>query len=122
MQDELRKLITRHCETLVTELTEVGLCLKKLNDAGGFEDEILAEGLETTHKIKGSSGTIGFPDISAAAKALEARLKEARAAAAPLSKQDWAEIAPLYKELHRLVHTATPEASTLYNVQLPNSA
>lgn len=112
MQEELRALIARHCRTLEQEMKDVRACLAPMDDPKAPLEPILREGIELTHKIKGSSGSIGFAEISAAAERLEHYLREL----GPALKEVECEQAKQHLgELERLVATARPEASTLYN-------
>ncbi len=115
MQNEVRALVERHCVTLRSELAEVDVSLEGLEtkDVPTLMPLLFA-GIERVHKIKGSSGSIGFTEISASAAQLEKNLREAYAQEGPdaaLSQTIASDLA----RLHELVNNVQPEQSRLWN-------
>ncbi len=82
MQTEIRQLLDRHCTSLARELAELEPAVARLagapQQAPGSD---LAACIAQVHRIKGSSGSIGFMEISAAARDLETTLRRARSQA-----------------------------------------
>lgn len=79
MQSEIQKLLERHCTSLARELEQLELSLAPLSDTTPEAMRpILAACFAQVHKIKGSSGSIGFMEVSAAAGGLEESLNRAR--------------------------------------------
>jgi HPt (histidine-containing phosphotransfer) domain-containing protein len=117
-QDQLRALLTKHCGT-INELVErmAGLSAQA-SDAAGDPARFVAEIREIAHQIKGSSGSIGFPDISVAAAQLDSQLRLLIQGGNHLESSDWQTSLLLISELQRLAKDAIPEGSTLYNVDL----
>ncbi len=118
MQNELRALVQRHCLTLAEELDTVRQCLTRLDDPRYADAEVLEDSIAHAHRIKGSSGSLGFADISTAAALLETHLK-ALAALPAVSRESREEISAYLHRLSHLVETATPQNSSLYNVTIP---
>lgn len=107
MQDEIRALLKRHCTTLNHEFDELCAALPPVPSPRAD----LSQAIAVTHKIKGSSGSIGFADISASAAQLEQALKQAALTGRELGAVAMKNLA----ELEALVRGATPEMSRLYN-------
>ena len=122
MLEELRALVRRHCTTLAVEAEAVGACLARFTDPDQKESDICAEGIELTHKIKGSSGSIGFQNISEASKRLEHCFRSLSEAEMPLSQTQKDEAVTFYGELEQLIRTISPEDSSLYNASIPTAA
>ena len=114
MMEELRALIIRHCETLKREMADVEGCMDRLVNDDEAHASALHQGIEMTHKIKGSSGSIGFANISSTAAALEKCL---------YAVQDNDDQAQLFEAcqhfdtLKELVARVKPEESALYSVE-----
>lgn len=89
--------------------------LAELNMGGGDWQQALTGALELAHKIKGSSGTIGYAAISKVAEALEFHLRDLDAedvypGDAALQTAD-----SLFAELNALLSDMKPEQSSLFN-------
>lgn len=104
MRDAILALVTRHCETLRQEAGEI--------------DQLITIGIETPpenlmllarllHKLKGSSATIGFAEISALAARMETVLESAQ------SDDREALLCRLNVELQRGVQALSPAQSKL---------
>lgn len=115
MQEELRALIERHCATLRAEAAAVRDCLSRLGDPAADTSSVIAEGVNLAHKIKGSSGSIGFKEISVAAETLEHYLRELdQSGSAPVGSQV-DKVVVLAADLDARVGVIRPEHSMLYN-------
>ena len=77
--------------------------------------EAATEGIALTHKIKGSSGSIGFMKISEAAALLEQKFKVLLDANQQLTDDHKAQIFRQFEELSELITNIKPEVSTLYD-------
>lgn len=119
MLEQLSALIEKHCTTLTVELESVRNCLDRLDGSDQPVAEVIAEGIGLAHKIKGSSGSIGFPEISAAAALLERHLRSLAELDETLSPAQRDQVFAHYDGLARLIRQVSPEASTLYNAQFP---
>lgn len=118
MQAQLRELIARHCKTMVAEFNDVLECLDRLDDPALSQSAIIAQGIELAHKIKGSSGSLGFAHISAAAASLEAHLKALAAEETELEQEARGSLQRYLKELEDYVLHVSPEDSALWHVSL----
>ncbi|WP_319529892.1 Hpt domain-containing protein [uncultured Cohaesibacter sp.] len=119
MIDQLRALITKHCATLGREMDEINLSLTKLQCAGDQCSLVAQEAAGKAHKVKGSSGTIGFKQISQSAADLELYLRQLGEQPGPLTNEQEKKIELLFGRLRILVEGATPEQSSLYDAQIP---
>ena len=113
-QEQMRILIETHCSTLRDEAAMVQDCLDGLGDMSDDPRLIVAEGVGYAHHIKGSSGTIGFGDISEIAKSLEHHLRAMDQLDKPPTLEDIEVARELSKKLSDAVATLKPEQSTLY--------
>ena len=119
MQQELRALIERHCHTLGDELAALAAELSRLDDPRCDNAEVIAEVIAHAHKIKGSSGSIGFASVSAAAALLENHLRGMATLGSASAAQDGAAVWQHLDTLARLVAAIRPEDSSLFNVTFP---
>ncbi len=132
MREQLRALITRHCTTLAHEYEALTACLVRLDaverevdgsDGSSSDLRVLMavrEGFELAHKIKGSSGSLGFAAISAAAGELENHLKAVERATVSVTDEEVGKaIKAALGALGELIRDVAPEQSALYNVNFP---
>lgn len=119
MQEQLRALVTKHCETLACELLEIKTCLDGLGQPVTADADAIANGYAHAHKVKGSSGSLGFAEISAAAETLEHCLRDLGRSGAAVGPSERELIFGHYDLLARLINAIEPEQSTLFNAQFP---
>ena len=110
MSQEIMNLIRRHCATLKEEFAEADAKFRALS-AGGSQAEIDAVTAQA-HKIKGSSGTLGFGAISRRAEEYEHALR--CASAGHLTVQQKASLGQMHDSLGRTIADIAPEQSALY--------
>jgi HPt (histidine-containing phosphotransfer) domain-containing protein len=116
VQAEIRKLLVTHCASLKKELEAVDASLVEITDPVSMVAKPdLTQSVVLIHKIKGSSGSIGFMDISAAAKRLETALRSAQDHGTIDDETRW-EIIESHATLSSLIATAQPQDSRLYNI------
>ncbi|MEJ2229083.1 MAG: Hpt domain-containing protein [Alphaproteobacteria bacterium] len=115
LQDQFRALITGHCETLACELLEIKTCLDGLGQPGVVEADAIAKGFALAHKVKGSSGTLGFAEICAAAETLEHYLRDLGKSGAALGPSEREQIFDHYDLLACRINAISPEQSSLFN-------
>ncbi len=113
LQDDLRALIVRHCETLKRESEAVADCVTRACGRDG-DDLALASAKAIAHRIKGASGSIGFPLVSTMAAALDDRLRAVDGRA--LSPAERTEILERLEDLRGAIAILRPESSQLYGV------
>jgi HPt (histidine-containing phosphotransfer) domain-containing protein len=113
----LRALILRHCATLVERVGALGTIVLSLSTAGDRQRQI-ADGRALAHQIAGSSGSIGFDEISTLAADLEYKFLELQGSGQSLDRTRLAEVASLYRKLESAAQATSPEHSRLYNTDL----
>lgn len=116
IQAKMRELIATHCCNLREEASQVRDALSRLSDPNADFRDAVADGLSRVHKIKGSSGTIGFSDVSALAQSLEDQLRRLYDAGAEPGARSKAHVLALGDELSARVAIIRPEQSTLYDL------
>lgn len=115
VQAEMRILITRHCETLRLEAEAVRVALERLNVPGATG--VLESSVQAAHKIKGSSGTIGFLEVSEIAADLEMALRSFAASGQSPRGPALEGLRRHCGELVRAVSILQPEDSRLYDME-----
>ncbi|MEM8836701.1 MAG: Hpt domain-containing protein [Pseudomonadota bacterium] len=101
--------------TLRQEGAMVSQHLAELNMGGGDWQQALTDALELAHKIKGSSGTIGYTMISKVAEALEFHLRDLDEEDAYPEEAARERANSLFSELNALLSDMKPEQSSLFN-------
>ena len=112
----LRALILRHCAIRGT-CQRAGSHRESLPDAGDHQVQI-AEGRALADQITGSSGSIGFDEISVLAADLESKFLELQGPGQSADHTGLAEVASLYRKLESAAQATSPEHSRLYNTDL----
>ena len=115
MLGEVRALVERHCASLRAELVVIEASLSDLDSyEGGVMRQQIGDAIAHAHKIKGSSGSIGFADISASAATLERNLRQAHAGSVddPGVRQT---LKDSLSDLSAKVNNVRPESSRLWN-------
>jgi len=110
VRNELITLLEKHCSTVWLEAAEIETCFQGF--APNPDDSTLQKTIFLVHKIKGSSGALGFPGLSGAAHTLEYALRDLHAQ----EDNDLAlvEIHKLSETLQSEVLRVTPEQSSLH--------
>lgn len=102
-------LVVRHCETIKQEAAEVARAMESAaSGVAGSRSSLVAR----MHKLKGSSGSIGFMEISGLSGEIEAVLREA--GERPLTEPERREIDAKHAALQARVARIEPSQSTLY--------
>ena len=109
MNQEIMDLVRRHCSTLRQEFQEA----EARFDALGSGDSTRIEALTAqAHKIKGTSGTLGFGTVASSAERYEHALRAL--SARRLSGDDVADLRRMHADLGRTIAAVTPEQSSLF--------
>ncbi|MYM57441.1 Hpt domain-containing protein [Thalassovita mangrovi] len=114
-QDKLRGLIALHCASLREEVQDLREVLARLRPPAGEAGGAISEGAGLVHKIKGSSGSIGFHEVGAVAQELETLLRGLERAGGTPDAGGIARALALVSELDALVAELRPEQSALYH-------
>jgi len=113
----LQALIHKHCDTLQREMSDVIAAFDAWENDSGNAQILTQTAISAVHKIKGSSGTIGFSDISERAQGVETKLKMYDPKISLVLAD---EILVDYCALRALIEEISPQKSTLYDVQIPS--
>ncbi|WOI58253.1 Hpt domain-containing protein [Palleronia sp. LCG004] len=109
MRDKILDLVTRHCATLRVEAAEIDAAMADLaRDPSGTGSDLVGR----VHKLKGSSGSIGFTEISELCRQMEEILRAAQGR--PRTEADLTEIRARHAMLRDRIAGIAPEHSTLY--------
>ena len=120
MQEQLRALVERHLVNLVEQLATVTELLTPKGGALAVAQVVEAQAI--THQIKGTAGSMGFPDIGAAAGALDEYLKTLATRTGPIPTVELQPALELLGTLRRIAEATTPAMSALYNAELSRLA
>lgn len=115
MQDKLRQLISRHCTWLHDTMPALKHNLSPLITEGQADCDAVRAAKVISHQIKGSSGSVGFKEISTAATNLDNHISKLMQATSLAEPDDRQLLENLCQELANIVATVTPETSALYN-------
>jgi HPt (histidine-containing phosphotransfer) domain-containing protein len=116
VQRQVRNLLERYCERLFDQIEILDEVLSNKSNIGAPSSTITGA-REITHEMRGTAGSLGFPDIAALASALDDDLKR-------LVEQDGISAAQLgvskalFVELRRIASQANPQKSLLYDADL----
>lgn len=113
MQDDLRRLLMKHCDTLRSDIETLSAALRPLDGRPGarLPSASLTEASALAHRIKGSSGSIGFMEVSAAAARLHEALSEFETTRGNATK-----VTTSLELLAERIGKAKPEDSRLYAI------
>lgn len=116
MQEKLRRLIGRHSTWLHDIMPALRHNLSSLLVQGDADNDAVRAAKVIVHQIKGSSGSVGFREVSEAATQLDGHLAQLIQADTTASPEERQILGALCIELQNIVDGVEPQASTLYNV------
>lgn len=117
IQEQLRGLVERHHANFGEQIAVVA----RLLGQSGRENVAcarIAEAQAITHQMKGTAGSMGFPEVGAAAAALDESLKLLKVLPGPVTAGQRTRALELLASLQGIAARTTPEMSTLYNADL----
>jgi len=114
MQEQLNRVIEKHCVTLKEHVETLGGMLAGVARNAVDPLSAVREAEALAHQLKGSSGTAGFHEISRATTALDDYLKGLCHSSREAITASVDEAQELYQSLERAARDATPRTSTLY--------
>jgi CheY-like chemotaxis protein len=118
IQDQLRALLKTHCAALNEQIGTVGDLLDEgFNSKDG---KVFDNALSLTRQIKGDSGSLGYPELAAAATCLGDNLRRLADESLPVSETIVRESRDLFSQLKAAATASTPERSTLYDAAIPS--
>lgn len=116
--DQLHAILERHCTVLPDEVASAGEKFAEAVLSPTRYRHLVRDVIEIVHRINGSSGSLGFRDLSATAAKLEGALnKSAQTGTTP----DDVQIRRLYgllEEMRALVAKTQPEDSQIYGLDI----
>jgi len=116
-QEQMRDLLRRYCTKLFGQLEILDQLLSQSCGIDAPSQVPLTEAQNITHEMRGTSGSLGFSDISAAASALDNDLK--LLATQDRVAQSQLQISKiLFARLRKIASQATPQKSALYFADL----
>jgi HPt (histidine-containing phosphotransfer) domain-containing protein len=107
-----------HCVALSEQIGTVGALLDEglsAKDGKAFDSA-----LSLTRQIKGDSGSLGYPELAAAAASLGENLRRLADESLPISESLARESRNLFSQLKVAATVSTPERSTLYDAAIPS--
>lgn len=114
IQDQLRT----HCVALTEQIGTVGDLLDEGLDAR--DGKAIDNALSLTRQISGDSGSLGYPELAAAAASLGENLRRLADPSQPMSENVVHESRKLFSQLKAAATASTPERSTLYDSSNPS--
>ena len=118
IQEQLRTLLTRHCASINADVDMIARSLSEVLNPNANQAASIRNALEVVHQIKGTSGSMGYPALSAAAERLEGCLKGLEPQAGQISEGEFQSVMTCLRALEQQAQRTTPEVSPLYNVDL----
>nr|WP_306268768.1 Hpt domain-containing protein [Pararhizobium sp. IMCC3301] len=113
MQDKLRVLIEKHCATLKADAVALNTALVRMTERSDDSAAGLSDALFVAHRLKGSSGTIGFVQVSDLAHRLEQVLIDLEDSQRPPDERQCEVVLALNETLQRSVETISVDQSAL---------
>lgn len=122
VQEQLRDLLLRHCATIRNQVAEIGLQLEQISEPHTDQLASIKSILGIAHQIRGTSGSMGFQDVSALAAALEGSLRGLEVGPSPLADERLQPAFELLQRLRDLARDTTPDMSPLYHADVSRLA
>ncbi len=118
IQDQLRALLRTHCVALNEQIGTVGNLLDE--GLGAKDGRAIDNALSLTRQINGDSGSLGYPELAAAAASLGENLRRLADHSQPMQENVVHESRELFAQLKAAATASTPEGSTLYDTSIPS--
>ena len=116
--EQLQALLARHCASLTTEIPLIGAKFSQTMLAGDHYGELARETVEMVHKVTGSSGSLGFRELSSAARNFEEALNESAKSGDAAEESQIRGLHHLFSEMQRIAEHTKPEDSHLFGADL----
>ncbi len=116
--DQLRSILSRHCSALPDEIDSAAGAFAEAVLRRDAYDALTCKVIEIGHKINGSSGSLGFGRLSAAARQFEDALIESRATGVEPDESQVRTLHGLLDELKVIAGRTVPEDSSLYQLDI----
>jgi len=116
--EQLQALLTRHCTSLAANITSIGAKFSQAMLAGEHYRELTNETAELVHLVNGSSGSLGFRELSSVAQTFEEALNESAEFDVAPSEAEILGLHSLFSEMQRIAEQTKPEDSHLFGIDL----
>lgn len=116
--EKLRSLVHKHHANFVAQVGAVDRLLNEQNAEGCVAHENVAKAQEITHQMKGTAGSMGFPELGNMAADLDIELKRLRRIDGPVAPAEMRDALALLAALRSAATQTTPEMSKLYDTDL----
>lgn len=117
IQQRLRALIDQHHKNLLREIESVRPVIQAIGGTKPADCHAVQQSIDITHKIAGSSGSMGFNEISEAAKKIETHLNSLAATDEDMPAADRDLLRQYFCDLEALIATVSPKDSDLYSAE-----
>ena len=117
-EDQLQALLVRHCASIKDEIAAINRKLDEARQRADPSGGVMRETLELVHRINGSSGSLGFLDLSSAAARLEDILKTMIEAPCLPEQFAFADVFDLFADVKAIAERTSPENSSLFGFDL----
>ena len=121
VQEQLRDLLKRYCTNLFDQVEMLEQLILRSCDVSAQSSAPISKARDITHQMKGTSGSMGFPDLAAAASALDDHLK-LLAKQERVSQLQLQISKELFVRLRKIASQITPQKSALFNADLSASS
>ena len=105
--ERLRVIVEQHCRNLNAEIAAARPLFQEIDKLERPSSKLLQNAIAVSHKIAGSSGSLGFREISETAKQIEDRLEKASLAGEELPRCDRESVWRRFGELEKQVEIMT---------------
>ena len=116
--EQLQALLARHCESLTTEIPLIGAKFSQAVLTRGRYGELARETAEMVHKVNGSSGSLGFRELSSAARNFEEALNESAKSDNAPEESGIRELHHLFSQMQTIAEQTRLEDSPLFGIDL----
>ncbi len=114
LQRQLRVLVDQHHKNLIREIDAARPLFLAIGAVKPADCQAFQRSIAISHKIAGSSGSMGFSDISQTAKKIENHLKSLAAIDGYIPVGDCDLVQQYFCDLEAQIASVTPEDSELF--------
>lgn len=118
MGEKFKALLDTHCVWLDDTVRQINDNMAVIMQDEQARSDALSEALMLTHQIMGTSGSMGFKEVSQTAALLEKQLELLEPAPDAFSTWDHEKSFALLNKMKMIADSTTPQSSSLFNVEL----
>lgn len=116
--DQIRALLERHCSQLGADIGLIGSKISHAISDGRPCPAAIQEAVSLTHQVTGTSGSLGFSELSAIAAKLESELNNIVVSGERLDERAADAVNKLFLELQMAADNTRPSDSKLFNFDI----